>query len=101
VNLDAQTPITAQARRAADAAGAAPGLGAIHPAKRAGLLATSQPATFSDCGQPKTCGDPAVGRTRIAWYLPLSASSTLQTPASGAADRYTLDCACLVIGTSS
>jgi len=33
-------------RCAADTAGAVGGLGAIHPAKRFGLLATRQPATF-------------------------------------------------------
>jgi len=38
--------------RAADTAGAVRGLGAIHPAKRYGLLAARQPATFSRSWQP-------------------------------------------------
>ena len=59
-----------QPGRAADAAGAAHGLGAIHPAKRYGLLATRQRATFSLSRRTKTLGALAVGRTRIAWHLP-------------------------------
>jgi len=59
--------------RAADAAGASPGLGAIHPAKRSGLLATWQCATFRHFWRPGVPRAPAVGRTRIAWYLPRAA----------------------------
>jgi len=58
-------------RCAADAAGAVGGLGAIYPAKRFGLMATRQSATFRRSWQPKMCGAPGVGRTRIAWQLPL------------------------------
>jgi len=57
-------------RCAADTAGAVGGLGAIHPAKRSGLLASTQCATFRRWWQPKTLGAPRVGRTRIAWQLP-------------------------------
>ena len=56
--------------RAADAAGASPGLGAIHPAKRSGLLATRSPPTFNRFCHPNAPGAPLVGRTRIAWQLP-------------------------------
>jgi len=59
--------------RAADTAGAVRGLGAIYPAKRYGLLATRQCATFSRCIHPAAPGAPEVGRTHIAWQLPLLA----------------------------
>ena len=58
--------------RAADAAGASRGLGAIHPAKRYGLLAARQCATFTCSQRLSTLDAPGVGHTRIAWYLPLS-----------------------------
>jgi len=61
----------AQPRCAADTAGAVGGLGAIHPAKRFGLLATTQCATFRRSHHPTAPRAPAVGRTRIAWQLPL------------------------------
>jgi len=61
---------TAQPRCAADTAGAVGGLGAIYPAKRFGLLATRQPATFRRAGQLAAPHAPGVGRTRIAWQLP-------------------------------
>jgi len=38
--MSATTPYAAQPRCAADTAGAVGGLGAIHPAKRSGLLAS-------------------------------------------------------------
>jgi len=47
------------------------GLGAIHPAKRYGLLATRQPPTFKRVWRPTPPAAPKVGRTRIAWQLPL------------------------------
>jgi len=56
--------------RAADAAGAAPGLGAIHPAMRYGLLATRQRATSRGLWQSIAPGASTVSRTHIAWYLP-------------------------------
>jgi len=59
--------------RAADAAGASPGLGAIYPAKRYGLLTTQQCATFRRCWHLNIRGAPMVGRTRIAWHLPRAA----------------------------
>jgi len=55
---------------AADAAGAACGLGAIYPAIRYGLLTTKHPPTFRCFERPSVPGAPPVGRTRIAWYLP-------------------------------
>ena len=64
--------LAAQPGRAADAAGASPGLGAIHPAKRSGLWTTRQSPTSRHFLRPSTPGPPAVGRTRIAWQLPLS-----------------------------
>jgi len=60
-------------RRAADTAGAVRGLGAIYPAKRSGLLATTQCATFSRAWRLAAPGAPAVGRTHIAWQLPRAA----------------------------
>jgi len=48
------------------------GLGAIHPAKRSDLLLTRHPPTFSRAWRPAAPGDPRVGRTRIAWQLPLA-----------------------------
>jgi len=59
--------------RAADAAGASRGLGAIHPAKRSGLLTNRHPPTSRRFWQPNAPRAPAVGRTRIAWQLPLPA----------------------------
>jgi len=59
--------------RAADAAGAARGLGAIYPAKRYGLLATHHPPTFNRFCHPNAPGASRVGRTRIAWHLPPAA----------------------------
>jgi len=60
-----------QPRGAADTAGAARGLGAIHPAKRVGLRATTHCATFRPSRLPNAPRAPRVGRTRIAWHLPL------------------------------
>ena len=59
----------AEPGRAADAAGASPGLGAIYPAKRAGLLATRQYATFRRWWRPKTPGAPGVDRTAIYKWM--------------------------------
>jgi len=59
--------------RAADAAGAASGLGAIYPAKRYGLLATQKCATFRHCWRPSVLPTPQVGRTHVAWQLPPAA----------------------------
>jgi len=59
-----------QPRCAADTAGAVGGLGAIYPAKRAGLLVSQHPPTFSLLQLPNAPGAPGVGRTRIAWQLP-------------------------------
>jgi len=56
--------------RAADAAGASGGLGAIHPAIRYGLLTARQCATPSRFQQRNALGAPRVGRTHIAWHLP-------------------------------
>jgi len=49
------------------------GLGAIHPAKRSGLLAIRQPPTFRQLWRPATPPAPQGGRTRIAWHLPRAA----------------------------
>jgi len=57
--------------RAADTAGAVRGLDAIYPAKRYGLLANRQRAISSRFCQISIFGAPRVGRTRIAWHLPL------------------------------
>jgi len=57
-------------RCAADTAGAVRGLGAIHPAKRSGLLAARPTATFRRVRPPNVSRAPPVGRTRIAWQLP-------------------------------
>jgi len=57
--------------RAADAAGAARGLGAIHPAKRYGFTLPQKPATFTHVWYHEDLGARVVSRTRIAWYLPL------------------------------
>jgi len=59
----------AEPGRAADAAGAARGLGAIYPPKCYGLLATRRRATSSRLRQPEVPGAPQVGRTHIAWHL--------------------------------
>ena len=59
--------LAAQPGRAADAAGAARGLGAIYPAKCYGLLATQHPPIFSLSRRTKILGPSTVGRTRIAW----------------------------------
>jgi len=56
-------------RCAADTAGAVGGLGAIHPAKRVGLLVTRQRATSRRSRYPNAPHAPGVGRTRIAWQL--------------------------------
>jgi len=64
------TENAAQPRCAADAAGAARGLGAIYPAKRFGLLVTRQRATSRSSRYPDAPHAPGVGRTRIAWQLP-------------------------------
>jgi len=72
--------------RAADTAGAARGLGAIHPAKRYGLLATQQPATFSRCWQMRIMALQGSAIRALPGTCLVPASSTLHTPASGAAD---------------
>jgi len=53
------------------------GLGAIYLAKRSGLLATWQPATFSRFWRLAKPGALGVGRTPCAWKRLLLSSSTL------------------------
>ena len=69
-NFNGVLPTCRPTPRAVDTAGAAPGLGAIYSAKRTGLLANRQPATFSGFWRPSAPGNLQVGRTRIAWHLP-------------------------------
>jgi len=75
-----------QPGRAADTAGAVRGLGAIHPAKRAGLLATRRPPTSRRSWQPKSSALQRSAVRTLPGTCLSSASSTLHTPASGAAD---------------
>jgi len=70
VQLSTITYPAAQPRCAADTAGAVGGLGAIHPAKRFGLLVTRQRATSRRSRYPNAPRAPGAGRTRIAWQLP-------------------------------
>jgi len=70
--LRCDTKIAPEPGRAADAAGAARGLGAIYPPMRYGLLTTQHPLTFRPSRQCNVLVAPAVGRTHIAWQLPLT-----------------------------
>jgi len=74
-------------RCAADTAGAVRGLGAIHPAKRFGLLAARHPATFRQPWRPTTLALQGSAARALPGSCLSSSSSTLHTPASGAADR--------------
>jgi len=69
-----------------DAAGAARGLGAIHPAKRSGLSQRVIPQPSVDSRDPLPSAlQPSAARALPGSCL-LLPSSTLHTPASGAAD---------------
>jgi len=78
--------LAAEPGRAADTAGAVRGLGAIHPAHCYGLLTTRHPATFSRFWSPRLAALHRSAARSVPGTCLCSASSTLQTPASGAAD---------------